>query len=118
MFATFVDSVFALARSCSAAMPLAQRVETALMNEWNLNIKAGSKKVMTPRGSAETIDHPEWKHVSECRFIGHWLSYDCSTARNWKNTKRSMLGDLLEAHLSSATSPAAAGTRRPSSRGT
>ena len=78
--ATFVDNLFAIARSPQAAMGILDDCAQYLNSKWGLKIGSESKEYMTCKGYQVPITvHPSWQRRETMRVLGHYLDDDGGT---------------------------------------
>ena len=88
--ALWVDNCVAFSQCGKYACEILDLLEERLQQYWNLDMKMGSKSVVTAQG---TVDHqiPEhYNHVEDFDVMKYTVSHDGSIATDYHNTTRRM----------------------------
>ena len=76
---SFVDNLFSIARSPSAAIYILEDCESFLLSRWGLKIGSDSKEYLACHEYPLPVgDHPLWERKTTMRVLGHQLDNDGS----------------------------------------
>ena len=81
---SWVDNCFTFGSSLQGAIDIQESFEQALVEDWGLSIKEGSRSCMAPAGSQEVSAVPEkWPVVRLYGVLGHHISDTGAIRRSW-----------------------------------
>ena len=77
---SWIDNIYSLAKSPTAAINMIQDVEDILRDRWNLFIKTGSKEVLACHRCPENFAAPDrWSRVDQMQVLGDIITGNMDT---------------------------------------
>ena len=90
-FASWIDNVYACTDTETKACRIVDQFGLVLRDRWGLQLKPGSKQVMSVRGQALAEEPPEgWERHEDFVILGHIASHDGAIEADWQAACRSV----------------------------
>jgi len=91
VIATWIDNLFAVAKTAQIAVDLFLAIQRAFKIDWGLDLKPGSTEVLIPDGSTECFSLPgDWCIVDALKTLGHLISSCGGIRRSWTACRKAM----------------------------